>query len=132
MLTTFLLCRLIHVKKPADGSGTQKVNNGHVANAPVVMVHPALATTARAAHVVVVNVLQQLLALVHVPAAVGMQHNRQDILAPAQPEAADTVAITKMITHKNSGVDLSPLFLFDNMALCHLEECVARRKDLRT
>ena len=61
-----------------------------------------------------------------------MQQSRQDILAPAQPEAADTVAITKMITHKNSGVDLSPLFLLDNMALCHLEECVARRKDLRT
>lgn len=104
MLTTFLLCRLIHVKKPADGSGTQKVNNGHVANAPVVMVHPALATTARAAHVVVVNVLQQLPALANVLAVVGMQQSRQDILAPAQPEAADTVATTKKAIHKKGGV----------------------------
>jgi len=54
--------QLIRVIKPADGSGTQKVKNGLVANAPAVMAHHAPVTTELKARVAVVNVVQQVLA----------------------------------------------------------------------
>ncbi len=120
-MTIYRRNRLIRVIKPADGSGTQKVKNGLVANAPAVMAHHAPATTARAAHVAVVNVVQLLLAAIVAAAAVAAavvavavaavvaaaqvlnalaelitrQIRDTDTLAPVQPEA-DTAAIKRL------------------------------------
>ena len=115
--------QLIRVKKPADGSGTQKVKNGLVANVPAVMAHHALVSTAMAAHitarVAAVNVFKHLLAAIVAAAVVAAavvavaavavaaqvlnalaalitrQIRDTDTLAPVQPEA-DTAAIKRL------------------------------------